>query len=268
MCEALQIQFDLHVAPAWNQKAPTVKFYANMAQVPGYAWVISVLDNPDVANALGYHDETNDKVDGFIFCAPVLQNGGVVLYDATNPQNTSVASVLSHESIEMFGDRFANFWSDGPSMTINGATYSEYALELCDPVEGNSYAVSVGSQQVSLSNFVFPSWFNPEALATVNMPFDYMKLLTSPFAMTSGGYMIVRQSGQENQAIDQQTLAGLKADAKAGNAAAKAMLASIMHPSTPCCGQAFQVFGATMPEWKKELKKNSFSRATGRSNKK
>jgi hypothetical protein len=224
MCEALQIQFNLHVASAWNQKSPTVKFYSSITSVPGYAWVISVLDNPDVANALGYHDETNDKVDGFIFCQPVLQNGGVVLYDATNPQNVSVASVLSHEAIEMFGDRFANFWADGPNVIASdGYTYSEYALELCDPVEGNSYVVNVGATPVSMSNFIFPSWFNPEATDPVNMPFDYLHLLSLPFSMTTGGYMIVQQAGQ-----------------------------------------AQQIFGEQMPTWKKELKKNEFSRASKR----
>lgn len=247
MCEALQIQFDLHVAPAWNQKAPTVKFYSALNQVPGYAWVISVLDNPDVANALGYHDETSDQVDGFIFVAPVLQNGGVVLYDATNPQNTSVASVLSHEAIEMFGDRFAGFWSDGPSVMVSGTSYTEYALELCDPVEGNSYVVNVGSTPVSLSNFVFPSWFNPEAKVPANLPFDYLNLLTTPFSMTSGGYMIVRQSGQENQDM----------------AAATFGAANLMPKP-----HVQQMFGPAMPEWKKSLKRTEFSRATSRAHKK
>jgi len=227
MCEALQIQFDLQVAAAWNQKSPTVKFFANITNIPGYAWVISVLDNPDVANALGYHEETNDQVDGFIFCQPVLQNGGVVLYDPTNPQNTSVASVLSHEAIEMFGDRFANFWAAGPNVVASdGYTYSEYALELCDPVEGNSYVVNVGTTPVSMSNFVFPSWFNPEGTSQFNMPFDYLSLLKTPFSMTSGGYMIVQQVGQVQQ-----------------------------------------VFGEKMPEWKQKIKRNDFSRATSRNKK-
>lgn len=240
MCEALQIQFNLHVAPAWNQKAPTVKFYSSLSEAPGYAWVISVLDNPDVANALGYHDETNDKVDGFIFCAPVLDNGGVVLYDAKNPQNVSVASVLSHEAIEMFGDRFANFWSDGPTVAVNGVNYSEYALELCDPVEGNSYVINVGSTPVSMSNFIFPSWFNPEAVAPANLPFDYLNQLKAPFSMSSGGYLIVRQSGQETQVM------------------------AMLGQATPKVQQAF---GSEMPEWKKSLKKTLFSRATGRNKK-
>ena len=100
MCQAIQIQLNLHLLPAYNMKAGTVKFYADATKVPGYAWVISVLDNSTQAGALGYHSEDNDKVDGYIFAQPVLSNAGVVLYDTINPQNVSVASVLSHEICE------------------------------------------------------------------------------------------------------------------------------------------------------------------------
>lgn len=204
MCKAIQIQLDLHVLPAWNMKSGTIKFYADKTKVPGYAWVVSMLDNSTVAGALGYHAEDNDVVDAFIFCQPVLSNGGVVLYDPNNSQNTTVSSVLSHEVCEMVGDRYAGFWSDGPSVNdANGNAYTEYALELCDPVESDSYSVLVNvngvNVPVSLSNFVFPSWFNPEAKSPDNLPFDYLHKLTAPFSMTKGGYLIVRQSGQSTQ---------------------------------------------------------------------
>lgn len=219
MCKAIQVQMNLHVLPAWNMKAGTIKFYPDKTKVPGYAWLISILDNSTVAGALGYHSEDNDKIDGFIFCQPVLSNGGKMLYDHNHPQNFTVSSVLSHEVCEMIGDRFANFWADGPQI----AQGSEYALELCDPVEGDSYSIPVlvnnVSTPVSVSNFVFPSWFNQQATAALNKPFDYLNKLSAPFTMTPGGYMIVAQAGQVSQ-----------------------------------------VFGATMPSWKQESKKNAFSR--------
>ncbi len=215
MCQAIQTQLNLHVLPAWNMKSGSVQFYADKTKVPGYAWLISILDNATVAGALGYHSEDNNKVDGFIFCQTIFQYGGKTLYDSKHPQNFTVSSVLSHEVCEMVGDRFANFWVDGPAI----AQGSEYALELCDPVEGDSYAISVNGTPVSVSNFVFPSWFNPQATAPLNLPFDYLKKLSAPFSMTSGGYMIVAQAGSVSQ-----------------------------------------VFGEAMPEWKKEIKKNAFSR--------
>ena len=218
MTLAVQQQLNLHVAPAWNQKHPIITFYADATKIPGYAWIVNILDTPDVANALGYHSEDNDKIDAFIFCQPVFDNGGVALYDASNPQNVSVSSVLSHEVCEMFGDRFANFWSDGPRITQG----NEYALELCDPVEGDSYEIDVtfngATHKVSVSNFVFPAWFNQQATSK-NMPFDYLKKLSKPFSMTSGGYMIVRSAGRVQQ-----------------------------------------VFGETMPEWKQEMKKHELYR--------
>ena len=219
MTAAIQVQLNLHVAPAWNQKAPTITFYTDPKKVPGYAWSVGIFDNPTVAGALGYHSEDNDEIDAFIFVDPVLQNKGVVLYDASNPQNVSVASVLSHEVCEMFGDRFASFWADGPSR----AEGSQYALELCDPVEGDSYEIDVTVSgtvhKVSVSNFVFPSWFNQQATVKLNAPFDYLKKLSAPFTMTAGGYMIVQSAGN-----------------------------------------AQQVFGHEMPEWKRELKKSEYYR--------
>lgn len=219
MCKAIQIQLNLHVLPAWNMKAGTIQFYADKNKVPGYAWVVNMLDNSTQAGALGYHAVDSDKVDAFIFAGPVLQNGGVVLHDPTNPQNVSVASVLSHEVCEMVGDRFANFWADGPGVVASdGQTYTEYALELCDPVEGNSYPILVNVSgafvPVSVSNFVFPSWFNQEA-TSINAPFDYLNLLKAPFTMTAGGYMIVRQSGNYQQVFGEKVTPQKKLDVKA-----------------------------------------------------
>ena len=187
MCQAIQIQLDLHVLPAWNMKAATVQFYADSTKIPGYAWKVSVLDNSTQAGVLGYHSLDNDVVDGFIYAQPVLSNGGVVLYNPTNNQNTSVASVLAHEILEMVGDRFANGWSD------NGST--SYAQELCDPVEGDSYVINVGGVDVSVSNFIFPSFLNPQGTAQHNMPFDYLHKLTAPFTMSKNGYLIYRTGG-------------------------------------------------------------------------
>jgi hypothetical protein len=192
--KALQIQFDLHVAPAFDQKSPAIKFYENVSEVPGYAWVVYMLDNSDQAGALGYHLESNDKIDGYIFAKPVLDAGGKVLFDTTNPQNVTVSSVLSHEVIEMFGDRFANLWADMPSG-------NEIAYELCDPVQGDSYQIDVNGTIVNVSNFVFPNYFNMQGTSQDNDPFDYLKKLSAPFTMTAGGYMIVRTTGTTSQVM-------------------------------------------------------------------
>ena len=199
MCQAIQVQLASHVFPAWDLANGTVQFFADQSKVPSTAWKVSMLDNSTQAGALGYHALDNDVIDGFIFAGPVLQSGGVALYDANNPQNTSVASVLSHEVCEMVGDEYASFWADGPSiMAQDGQVYNQYALELCDPVEGNSYVIDVAGTKVSVSNFVLPTWFDQEATAA-DAPFDYLHLLTTPFSMTEGGYMIVRMGNNVQQ---------------------------------------------------------------------
>jgi hypothetical protein len=239
MTLAVQKQITLHAAPAWNQKTATIKFYADAAKVPGYAWRVDIFDSPTIAGALGYHSEDNDVIDGFIFVNPVLDNGGVVLYDAHNPQNVSVSSVLSHEVLEMFGDRFASFWADGPRITQG----SQYALELCDPVESDSYEIDVTVDavihKVSVSNFVFPSWFNPEGTFSLNAPFDYLKKLTRPFSMTPGGYMIVESAYGVKQVFGHHDIHSYKG---------------------PTGRDLHLVMDNAMPAWKKELKKSDWYR--------
>lgn len=221
MCQAIQIQLDLHVLPAWNMKSSTIKFYADKTKVPGYAWVVNMLDNPTQAGALGYHSLDNDQIDAFIFAQPVLANGGTTLaYNPANPTQYTVSATLSHEVCEMVGDRYANGFSVGPQISQGNL----YAQELCDPVENDSYGISVGGVSVAVSNFVFPSWFNPEATLKLNAPFDYLKKLTAPFTMDAGGYMIVASMNNEGQVT------------------------------------ARQVFDDQMPEWKKDLKKSEFYR--------
>lgn len=219
MCKAIQVQLNLHVLPAWNMKAATIQFYADKTKVPGYAWVVNMLDNSTQAGALGYHSLDNDKVDAFIFAAPVLQNGGAVMvYNPSNPTQYLVSATLSHEVCEMIGDRYANGFSVG----ADGVTL--YCQELSDPVEDGTYAIPMDGYQVGVSNFVFPSWFNPEATLAANAPFDYMNKLTAPFTMTSGGYMIEAQMSNENQVTGRH------------------------------------IFGETMPQWRRDYVKSEFYR--------
>jgi hypothetical protein len=221
MCQAIQIQLNLHVLPAWNMKAATITFYADATSVPGYAWLVSMLDDSTQAGALGYHSLDNDKVDAFIFAQPVLSNGGVVMvFDPKNPSQYTVSATLSHEVCEMVGDRYAGGFSQGPQISEGNL----YCQELCDPVENDSYGITVGTTVVSVSNFVFPSFFNPEATMTLNAPFDYLNKLTKPFTMTAGGYMILATLGNEGQVT------------------------------------ARHVFGSEMPGWRKDYVKSEFYR--------
>jgi hypothetical protein len=199
MCAAVDRQVKQHFCPAWN-RLPVDVFFAHSRSDAEGSLVVVVLDKPDVDDALGYHEETGDVPDGKIFVSPVLDNGGVVLCDVARPDKTSVASVLSHEVLEALGDPDTNLYADGPAI----AQGSEYAVEVCDPVEADSYVVQVPDAPtgtpVAVSNFVLPAWFDPESPEGVAT--DYLALLKSPFQLRSGGYMVVRHGpGTEEQVL-------------------------------------------------------------------
>ena len=188
--QAIQIQVNLHFLPAWNLKSATVKFFADEKDIPGYAWVIYVIDSQaSVPGALGYHqEETSGKIDGYIMCEPILSNGGDVLkFDAGNPGKYTVSGTLSHECIEALLNRFCDQFCD------NGNT--SWAFEGCDPVENIGYGIMVDGIEVAVSDFVFGSFFNTFAKLPQNAPFNYLNTLTAPFTILTGGYAIIRQGG-------------------------------------------------------------------------
>lgn len=176
-----------HAAPAFDRLPPEVRYYEDAAAAPAGTFIIGILDNSDQAGALGYHELGFGRV----FVEPVLQAGGNAL-----TAGLSVSSVLSHETLESFGDIYANLWGD----TGNGTCY---AYELGDPVESDSYVIQIKAEQAlaaetvagTVSNFVLPSWFDQDGAA----PYDYMGLLTSPFQVRSNGYVIAMSDGSVSE---------------------------------------------------------------------
>ena len=61
-----------------------------------------------------------------------------------------VSVTACHELFEMLIDPVANLWAQAADGT-------EYAYEMCDPVEEDTILVDA----VQMSNFVHPSWFEP-----------------------------------------------------------------------------------------------------------
>ncbi len=205
MVKATQHQLTAHFNPLWGDTKWFVIFYTDEAIVPARAYPMYIFDDPDVSNALGYHAENANKPYGRIFVNPVLDNGGAILYDARNPQNTTVSSVLSHEILEMRADVWTNYWADGPDAT--------YAIEVADPVQENSYVTTISGKPVSLSNFITPNWLNWQS---TKEQYDYMDILTAPFTLSSGGYAIVRLGGPgtERQIFGEQLPPKWKMDLK------------------------------------------------------
>jgi len=186
MALACGIQADQHVALAWGI-LPVLVSYLDRASTPlAGSSVITVLDDADQAGDLGYHSEGDGGVTfGRVFARPVFQNGGDVLTDTL-----SVSSVLSHEVTELMLDPDCNRWCQRADGTL-------IALEGADPVESSSYSVKVttpsSSVAVSVSDFVLPAWFDPDAPVTAR--FDYLGAVTAPFQVQPTGYTIQMAGG-------------------------------------------------------------------------
>jgi hypothetical protein len=215
---AITLQDAQHFSPSWGLVPSTVIAVPKGHTVP-IAAHIAVIDKPNLADALGYHTDDGGIYDGFIYVNPVLDNGGTILGDPAHPSLPCLASVASHEVLELRGDPTCNRWIDcGQEITEqDGTTFSEVADEVCDPCEEDGYAVHVVvggvPAVVVVSNFVLPAFF--DQLAPAHAKRDWLGRLHGPFMMDAGGYMAVRDGA----------------------------------------GQETQVFGDRVPEWKRELKR-------------
>jgi hypothetical protein len=202
MAEALQVQLTTHLAPSWD-RLPSECRYAPMSEpspkpnAEGGVLRIFLVDAPpstEDPGILGYHTEGPDgQKYSYVFCKPVLDNGGGVLDQGT--AGVSVASVVSHEGCEGFVNLAVNRWVDGPVRKEGGC----YAFEVCDPVESNGYWINLpDGTKVWMSAFVTPEWFDEEA--PVDEPRSYPDIGINSFELAEGGYAEVRAApGTETQ---------------------------------------------------------------------
>jgi hypothetical protein len=189
---ALQTQVSQHFAPAWGVDAQLSVVPAGQSPAPG-AWWLVVLDNSDVAGALGYHDLTSEGLPlGKVFAGTDLQYG----------QQWTVTA--SHELLEMLADPDINLTAFVQSSAKQGTLY---AYEVADPVEADALAYSIGG--VPVSDFVFPAWF--ESFRTPgSTQFDFANQVAQPFQLAPGGYIgvfhVSRGGGWTLITADGQTL--------------------------------------------------------------
>ena len=169
LTSTLQKCFDQYFLPVWGYP---VKLYNTKAAKPS-EWQFVYFDDADAAGALGYHDLTqNGQPISKVFVKTTLEDHQVVSVSAC------------HELFETVIDPIANLWAQA----VDG---TEYAYEMCDPVEEDTFAVD----GILMSNFVHPSWFEPFKHPS-GTKFDHLGLLTKPFSMTKGGYMIIKKKGK------------------------------------------------------------------------
>lgn len=175
---AVGLQLSRDVAPIWGQ-VPILELVPHGGKPSKGGIVCTVSDTPDQPGAAGYHDEDPS---GHPFIKIFTFEGAPAL---VGPEALSVT--ISHEILEVVGDAPANKWADGPGGF-------DYAYELCDAVEGDTYPIG----GVSVSSFLYPAFFDPKA--TKGEQLSYLNTAKKPFAMTPGGYQIKRsEPGQVTQ---------------------------------------------------------------------
>jgi hypothetical protein len=167
-----------HVASAWGQGVWDV-----VAASHARGFHIALLDNETTAWDLGWHDFAPHRQPyARVFLDPILGAGGHWLEGSL-----SVSATVSHEACELVVDPACNRWAQSK----NGSFWS---LEVCDPVEAYVYSLVIrDGTKVSVSDFVYPDWFNP--LARPDATMDEMKKLSKPFEIAPGGYATRSHAG-------------------------------------------------------------------------
>jgi len=170
LVRTLQTFVDDCFAPVWGTPAKLVK-----ATKPRHGdWTMVFLDRPDAPGAEGYHDITHHGLPlGKVFIQPTLDN------------DDKVSTTACHELCETLVDPGINMWAIGTRGLV-------WAYEVCDAVEEEEFVLD----GVYMSDFVFPAYF--EAFRKPrSTQFDYLKRVTRPFQLLTGGYGEIRHTRRD-----------------------------------------------------------------------
>jgi hypothetical protein len=162
----------IECALAWNIEPTPVAFYEGEQGLPARdVRIMAIVDDIDVPGAAGYHD---------------FELGVVYARVQGTEDQNALTTCLSHECLEELVDPYCNQWRRMPDGRST-------ALEACDAVQADAYAMPAiimkEERRIALSNYLLPKWFDPAATGN----FDRMGVLQAPFAMSPGGYLIVRE---------------------------------------------------------------------------
>jgi hypothetical protein len=165
MLPAFDQQWNRDLRAIWGVDAASFAFLPEPRPPAPGAWWVVFLDSSDQADALGYHDLTNDGLPiAKVFVQPLLDDGA------------SISVGASHEICEMAVDPWLN-------SAYQDQTGTFWAGEVCDPVEDDDYAYWIG--EVLVTDFVTPTWFGH---ARPDGPLDLRDHADTPFQILSGGY--------------------------------------------------------------------------------
>lgn len=165
MLPAFLSQWNSDLVSVWPVELATFSFFSAGHAPPAGTWWVVFLDDSDQANALAYHDLTNEGLPiSKVFVKTILADKASVSVGAT------------HEICEMAVDPWLNAAYQDPTGTF-------WAGEICDPVEDDRYGYTIGSTLVT--DFVTPSWF---AHAHAPSTIDFKHHASKAFEVLTGGY--------------------------------------------------------------------------------
>jgi hypothetical protein len=165
MLPAFQQQWNVDLQPIWGVEEASFAFVPQGQPPAAGAWWVVFLDDSDQANALAYHDLTNEGLPiSKVFVKTILAD------------NASVSVGTTHEICEMAVDP----WLNGAFQDPQGVFW---AGEVCDPVEDDQYGYQIGN--VLVTDFVTPNWFAHQ-FAQGNI--DQKGHAQAPFEVLTHGY--------------------------------------------------------------------------------
>lgn len=168
---AVKIQADRDIAPYWGG---SVDFqFVGKNTPPPADWYCLIVDNADVAGALGYHDVGPQG-------QPIIK-----VFTEFEAQGAGSSSItLSHEIAESISDTNANTTIQGFDEQGRACLYFQ---ENADPVENDTYQIN----GVDVSDFVTKQWFVKGSTAKL----DILGQVSKPFQILPGGYMEISYDG-------------------------------------------------------------------------
>jgi hypothetical protein len=165
----LQAQITRDFYPVWGLNA-ILKFVGKNGVADADKWQLVILDTPDQAGLLGYHDRTKaGKPLGKVFA----------LTDSAYKSSWTVSA--SHELMEMLVDPDINLCA----AVLRQGKAQFYAYECADACEGDGDGYVV--EGVLVSDFVFPAWF--ETFREPGTRFDWQRKINKPLQTLPGSYL-------------------------------------------------------------------------------
>jgi hypothetical protein len=165
MLAAFSHQWNQDLNPIWGVDKATFTFTPKAQAPAAGSWWVVFLDNSDQANALAYHDLTNEGL-------PISK----VFVKTIQADNASLSVGATHEICEMAVDPWLNSAYQDPQGVF-------WAGEVCDPVEDDQYGYKIGN--VLVTDFITPDWY---AHQHAQSQIDLKGHANAAFQVLTGGY--------------------------------------------------------------------------------